>query len=186
MWRAQSSNLRYLDLKENIHRIQKDKILRNTPFDACLQILAGIPRGADSQVAAAPSNPYSAPKNPYTTTATTAAAAAAAAAAVTPNNSSADTFGDNKGMSAAQSSFNDRFNSFFIDYSLIPLLVQQNYIESSKAGVFRDNKLSDDQKLDKLSEAADAVSDMELAGGKTTIYGYAVYSFPFICFLLST
>ena len=45
-------------------------------------------------------------------------------------------------------SFNDRYNSFFIDYSLVPLLVQQNYIDSSRNGIFKKAGLDDSQKLE--------------------------------------
>jgi hypothetical protein len=31
--------------------------------------------------------------------------------------------------------FQDRYEAFFVDYSLTPLLIQQNYIDSSKSGV---------------------------------------------------
>ena len=31
----------------------------------------------------------------------------------------------------------ERYNAFFIDYSLVPLLVQHNYIDAAKAGLFR-------------------------------------------------
>lgn len=110
MWRAQSNTMKYADLKENMHRIEKDKILRQTPFDACGQILGGGRPSAEGA-----------------------------------------------------SSFSDRYNSFFIDYSLVPLLVQQNYIDSSRNGIFKMMNLDDSQKLEKLAAAADAISDMELA-----------------------
>jgi hypothetical protein len=165
MWRARSINLRYLDLKENIHTIQKDKILRNTPSDACLQILAGNSRYSNGETRrdqASQSNSYiKPPEHPFTTVVTSTNSAS------TEKNNSFGTFAE-RGISIAQSNFNERFNSFFIDYSLIPLLIQQNYIESSKFGVLKDTNLSEDQKLERLSEAADAVSDMELAGGTTT------------------
>jgi len=32
---------------------------------------------------------------------------------------------------------NERYNAFFSDYSLTPLLVQQNYIDAAKVGLFR-------------------------------------------------
>ena len=73
MWRMSSDNLNYMDLKSDLKRIEKDKILRSTAFDACGMILRGA--GRDDLLT-------------------------------------------------------DRYNSFFIDYSLVPLLVQQNYIES--------------------------------------------------------
>ncbi|KAJ1385667.1 DNA polymerase III, clamp loader complex, gamma/delta/delta subunit, partial [Ochromonadaceae sp. CCMP2298] len=80
-------------------RIEKDKVLRTTPFDACTSILGG----------------------------------------------------------------SERYEAFFIDYSLTPLLVQQNYIDSSKAGIFRNPALSDVRRMDLLSQASDAVSDSDLA-----------------------
>ena len=39
--------------------------------------------------------------------------------------------------SGSKQDFNERYNSFFIDYSLLPLLVQQNYIDSSQHGIMR-------------------------------------------------
>jgi replication factor C subunit 1 len=104
MWRAKSSSMSYLDVKGSTDRIEKDKILRSSPFDACGQILGG------------------------------------------------------------REPFDDRFNSFFIDYSLVPLLVQQNYIDSSRNGIFKAPGLSDDERMYRLSAAADAVSDMDLIG----------------------
>lgn len=62
--------------------------------------------------------------------------------------------------------FNERYNSFFIDYSLLPLLVQQNYIDSSQAGISRMPGKDAADKLDLLSKAADSVSEMELLGAQ--------------------
>lgn len=93
MWRAQSNSMTYLDIKNNSQRIEKDKMLRNSPFDACGMILGG----------------------------------------------------------SQSHSLDDRYNSFFIDYSLVPLLVQQNYIDSAKNGIFKSN-LSDVAKIERLSE----------------------------------
>ena len=42
--------------------------------------------------------------------------------------------------------------------------MQQNYIDSSRNGIFKTSNISDGDKLDMLSQAADSVSDMELAG----------------------
>ena len=82
-------------------RIEKDKILRHSPFDACSEILS------------------------------------------------------------AKAPLDERYNAFFIDYSLVPLLVQQNYIENSKQGIFRGGSgLGEDEKMRLLSEASDAASDM--------------------------
>ena len=86
MWRAQSTTMRYTDLVGGgLDRIEKDKVLRLSPFDSCLSILAGT-----------------------RTTST-----------------------------GAHGSLNDRYNAFFVDYSLVPLLVQQNYIESARSGIFQ-------------------------------------------------
>ena len=59
--------------------------------------------------------------------------------------------------------FDQRYNSFFVDYSLVPLLVQQNYIECAKAGAY---KATQDEvgKVEAISKMADAVADMELVG----------------------
>ena len=112
MWRAQSSTMKYTELKAGISRIEKDKILRQSPFDSCLTILEGGVKG---------------------------------------------------------STFEDRTNSYFTDYSLVPLLIQQNYIENARSGVFKNPHIDECAKLDKLAQAADAVADMELAGA--TIMG---------------
>jgi len=107
MWRAQSESMNYKELKEGMQRIEKDKVLRQSPFDACLQILGG--------------NKPNAP-------------------------------------------LDDRYNSFFVDYALVPLLVQQNYIEAARGGLFKQPSLDDVAKLERLSVAADACADMELVG----------------------
>jgi len=118
MWRASSTTMSYSDIKgggggggsssgggkEGIQRIEKDKVLRQTPFDACGSILGG-----------------------------------------------------NK------TSFDDRYNAFFIDYSLTPLLIQQNYIDSAKSGIFRNPLLDDVARMEQLAQASDAVSDSDLA-----------------------
>lgn len=82
-----------------MRRVEKDKVLRQTPFDACLQILGGSGNG--------------------------------------------------------RASLEERYNAFFIDYSLLPLMVQQNYVESAKGGVFRNPQLSDADKMEALAAAAD-------------------------------
>ena len=104
MWRAQSQVVRFNEMKDRMGSIEKDKILRQTPFDACQTILGGN-------------------KTP----------------------------------------FNDRYSSFFIDYSLVPLLVQQNYIESSKNGIFRAPGVSDIDAMTALWKSSQAASDMDLA-----------------------
>jgi replication factor C subunit 1 len=106
MWRASSDRMQYADMKDSMHRIEKDKVLRQTSFDACMQILGGARSG----------------------------------------------------------SLEDRYNSFFIDYSLVPLLIQQNYVDSAKSGVFKAPNLDEGDKMEALSRAADAVSDVDLAG----------------------
>ena len=93
MWRAQSNSMTYMDVKQNGRRIEKDKMLRNSAFDACGMILSGN-----------------------------------------------------------RESLDDRYNCFFIDYSLVPLLVQQNYIECAKNGIYKRPGLSDVQRLEQLSE----------------------------------
>jgi len=105
MWRAQSNTMRYAELKSGMQRIEKDRVLRSSPFEAVLQILAG-------------------PKYP----------------------------------------FSDRFESFFIDYSFIPLMIQENYINNYKGN--NSNIMGKDESLvmERLSNACDAVSDMELCG----------------------
>jgi replication factor C subunit 1 len=102
MWHASSNSIKMQDLKEGMKRIEKDKVLRSSPFDATAEILAG------------------------------------------------------------KSPFDQRYNMFFIDYSLIPLMVQENYLQYAKGGSLR--TASEVDMLTKLSQAADAVSDMELAG----------------------
>ena len=105
MWRASNKSMNYMDLKSSMGRIEKDKILRLTPFDACGGILGGN-------------------KTPL----------------------------------------NERYESFFIDYSLTPLLIQQNYIDSSKSGAFKNPQLNESEAMQCLSAASDAVSDSDLAG----------------------
>lgn len=70
-------------MKNGLQRIEKDRVLRQSPFDACLSILAGA-RG--------------------------------------------------------ESKLEERYNAFFIDYSLVPLLVQHNYIDTAKTGLFKINR----------------------------------------------
>lgn len=96
-------SMTYGEAKSGLARIEKDKILRLSPFDACSNILGG-----------------------------------------------------------SKASWDDRYNSFFIDYSLVPLLVQQNYIDSAKSGLFRNPQLSELQKMEALSNASHAVSDMDM------------------------
>ena len=104
MWGASSSSMNYTEVKAGMNRIEKDKILRLTPFDACGGILGG-----------------------------------------------------------SKTSFDDRYNSFFIDYSLTPLLIQQNYVDSAKSGIFKNPALDEVQRMELLAKASDAVSDSDLA-----------------------
>jgi replication factor C subunit 1 len=57
-------------------------------------------------------------------------------------------------------SLDERFNAFFTDYSLMPLFIQQNYIDMFKQSEFA-NRESDDKIIDKCSEIADIISDMD-------------------------
>lgn len=98
----------YQDLKDCMHCMEKDKIIRQSSFDACLSILSGGKRGG----------------------------------------------------------FEERYNSFFIDYSLMPLLIQQNYIDSAKCGIFSSMQMNDIQKMEQLSLAADTVSELDLIESK--------------------
>lgn len=41
------------------------------------------------------------------------------------------------GILSAKGDVVERYNSFFVDYSLVPLLVQQNYIDSARNGIFK-------------------------------------------------
>lgn len=112
--------MRYADVAgSGLSRIEKDRTLRLSPFDACLTILGGQRQQAGTRTV----------------------------------------------------SLQDRYNSFFIDYALVPLLVQQNYIESARSGIFQSKMpamtlLSSEDKMERLSMAADAVSDMDLAGAR--------------------
>eukprot|EP00981_Chlorochromonas_danica_P000348 scaffold90_cov163-Ochromonas_danica.AAC.3 len=107
MWRYSKHSLAYNDIKGSMSRIEKDKVLRQTPFDACLQILGG-----------------------------------------------------------EKSSFEERYGAFFIDYSLSPLIIQQNYIDAAKNGVFRNPQKDDVAKIEALAKAASAISDVDLIGSK--------------------
>ena len=104
MWSYQSSTMHYAEARAGLGRIEKDKVLRLTPFDACGQILSGN-----------------------------------------------------------RAPFSERYESFFIDYSLTPLLVQQNYVDAAKNGIFRAPGLDEAARLERLAMAADAVSDSDLA-----------------------
>jgi replication factor C subunit 1 len=107
MWRASSTCMRYSDLKKRQNEIEKDKVLRQTPFDACQMILGGI--------------------------------------------------GKNTSMT-------DRFNSFFIDYSLVPLLVQHNYIDAARNGACNPARSGEIESIEILAKAASAASDMDIIG----------------------
>lgn len=107
MWAISGQSMTYQDLKDRVHRIEKDKIVRQSPFDACLTILSGGKRGG----------------------------------------------------------FEERYNSFFIDYSLMPLLIQQNYVDSAKSGIFS-MQMNDIRKMEQLALAADTVSELDLIESK--------------------
>jgi replication factor C subunit 1 len=92
MWRAQSTHMKYTEIRDRLKTIEKDKVLRQTPFDACLSILGG----------------------------------------------------------SKNASLDERYNSFFIDYSLLPLMIQHNYIDSAKSGIFRSD-LDEGVKMDQLA-----------------------------------
>jgi len=98
-------SMQFGEVKANLSRIEKDKILRLSPFDSCSSILGGSKAG-----------------------------------------------------------WEERYNSFFNDYSLVPLLIQQNYIDSAKSGVFRNPHLTELQKIEALSQASQSVSDMDIIG----------------------
>ena len=53
-------------------------------------------------------------------------------------------------------SLQDRYDLFFIDYEMVPLLVQQNYVASVLSNRSQGNKLA------QLADAADSVCDMEI------------------------
>lgn len=53
-------------------------------------------------------------------------------------------------------SFNDRYNMFFNDYELTPLVIQQNYLDSLRSK-YKDS----DEMIDKMAEAADSICDLE-------------------------
>ena len=108
MWRAQATSMKYSDLRNRMGSIEKDKVLRQSFFEATLEILKGG--------------------------------------------------GPNRNMP----SFDERYNSFFVDYSLIPLMVQQNYVKAYVGGGVC-KAANDADKMTLLAKAADAVADMELA-----------------------
>lgn len=105
-----NNHLGYTELKAGLSRIEKDKVLRLSPFDAALGLMAG-----------------------------------------------------------ERAPWDERYNAFFVDYSLIPLLVQENYVDAAKNGVYRNPQLDDGAKMEALARAADAASDMDLVG--TSIRG---------------
>jgi replication factor C subunit 1 len=105
MWKAKSNTMKYSDLARKMDTISKDKVLRQSPFEAAANILAG-----------------------------------------------------------KRYAFDERYNGFFIDYSLIPLLIQENYIAYSRNGIFKNNTIDEGRQMEELAKAAHAVSDMELVG----------------------
>jgi replication factor C subunit 1 len=105
MWMAKSNEMKYTDLSHRMDAISKDKVLRQSPFDAVGTILGGKKNDLD-----------------------------------------------------------ERYNCFFIDYSLVPLLVQENYVNYAKNGIFKKPALSEAAQMHELARAAHSVSDMELIG----------------------
>ena len=59
-------------------------------------------------------------------------------------------------VGTAKYSFNDRYNMFFNDYELTPLVIQQNYLDS-----LRSKYKASDEMSDKMAEAADSICDLE-------------------------
>ena len=59
-------------------------------------------------------------------------------------------------VGTAKHSFNDRYNMFFNDYELTPLVIQQNYLDS-----LRSKYQASDEMIDKMAEAADSICDLE-------------------------
>jgi replication factor C subunit 1 len=57
-------------------------------------------------------------------------------------------------------SLDERFDAFFTDYSLMPLFIQQNYIDMFKRSEFAGRE-SDDKIMEKCSDIADIISDMD-------------------------
>lgn len=47
-----------------------------------------------------------------------------------------------------------------------PLIIQQNYIDAAKNGVFRNPQKDDVAKIEALAKAASAISDVDLIGSK--------------------
>ena len=59
-------------------------------------------------------------------------------------------------LSNSKMSLQDRYDLFFIDYEMVPLLIQQNYVSSALSNRSPGNK------LEQLADAADSVCDMEM------------------------
>lgn len=59
-------------------------------------------------------------------------------------------------LSNSKMSIQDRYDLFFIDYEMVPLLIQQNYVSSALSNRSPGNK------LEQLADAADSVCDMEM------------------------
>jgi replication factor C subunit 1 len=113
MWGADSTSrgMSHAQVRAALPRIQKDKVLRLTPLDACRNILC------------------------------------------------------------RHGTLSDRIDAFFLHTSLLPLLLQQNYIAASKSGVFRSDSseksgLCTDIGQMRLSQAADALSESDLAAAQ--------------------
>jgi len=98
MWAKTSSSMKFSDIKGRMSKIEKDKVLRLSNFDAAKLILT--PR--------------------------------------------------------AQVPLQDRYEAYFVDYQLIPLLVQQNYLDAVKSS----NSSKD--KVETMAAAASALADADL------------------------
>lgn len=59
-------------------------------------------------------------------------------------------------VGTAKHSFNERYNMFYNDYELTPLVIQQNYLDS-----LRSKYQSSEMLTEKMAEAADSICDLE-------------------------
>jgi hypothetical protein len=58
--------------------------------------------------------------------------------------------------------------------------VQQNYIDAAKGGIFKHPQLNESQRMDLLSVASDAVSDMDLVGMDMYVY-MGIHIYIYVC-----
>ena len=54
----------------------------------------------------------------------------------------------------------------YLDCSLVPLLVQQNYIDSYRNGMYKSSNISDSVRIEIMAASSQAVSDMDMVGSK--------------------